>query len=88
MRISREHHLGRDEVLQRVENVADELAAKFNLRYKWHGDELKFHGTGVKGQIAVSETTVDVEVRLGFALMMLESTIRSSVEEALDHNLA
>jgi hypothetical protein len=26
-------------------------------------------------------------VRLGFALMMLESTIRASVEGALDHNL-
>lgn len=87
MKISREHHLGRDEVRQRVEKAAAELAGQYNLRYKWHGDDLKFHGTGVKGRIAVAETTVDVEVRLGFALMMLESTIRASVEGALDHNL-
>lgn len=88
MRISRQHHLGRDQVRQRVENAADVLAAKYNLRYEWHGDDLKFHGNGVKGCIAVAETTVDVEVRLGFALMMLESTIKSSIEETIDQNLA
>jgi len=88
MKISREHHLGHEEARQRVEKAADVLADKYNLRYKWRGDDLNFHGTGVKGCIAVAETTIDIEVRLGFALMMLESTIRSSVEEAIDQNLA
>lgn len=88
MKIDRQHHLGHEEVRQRVEKAADVLADKYNLRYKWHGDDLKFNGSGVKGCITVAETTIHVEVRLGFALMMLESTIKSSVEEALDQNLA
>ncbi|MCH9694183.1 MAG: polyhydroxyalkanoic acid system family protein [Gammaproteobacteria bacterium] len=88
MRISRQHHLGHEEARQRVESAAKELAGKYNLSYKWQGDDLRFHGTGVKGHIAVAETTIDIDVKLGFALMMLESTIRSSVEEAIDHNLA
>ncbi len=87
MQMKREHHLGKDEVRQRVDNLSATLAAKFNVRCHWRGDEMHFKGNGVNGCIAVSETRVDVDVKLGFALKLMEPTIRSSIEEALDEHL-
>jgi len=57
MRIERQHKLGLQEVRQRAEQVAEVLADKFNLRYHWEGDDLKFKGSGVNGRIVAAETT-------------------------------
>ena len=45
---------------------------------------LKISGSGVNGRINVTDQSVDVDVKLGFALMMLEGTIRTSIEDAMD----
>lgn len=87
MRIERQHNLGLEEVRQRVEQVAEALAVKYNLRYHWDDDDLKFKGSGVNGRIAAAETTVDVVVKLGFALMLLEDTIKSYIEQEIDQHL-
>ena len=52
-----------------------------------HEDDLEFTGTGVDGRIAVTDDAVDIDVKLGFALAMLESQIRSSIETAIDERL-
>ncbi len=88
MRIRREHTLGKVEARRRVEGISDTLATKYNLKSRWDGDDLKFSGSSVNGCIAVADDCVDVDVKLGFALMMLEGTIRSSIEDAMDQNLS
>lgn len=80
--------MGRDEVRRRVEAAADSLAGKYGLKTQWDGDDLKVSGTGLDGRISISDEQVSVDATLGFALKMLESTIRTSVEEALDKHLA
>ena len=87
MRIQKKHHLGKEEARKRVADVADELCNQYGLTSSWAGDDLKFTGTGVNGCIAVSEQRVDVEVKLGFALLMMSGTIRSSIEGALTSHL-
>ena len=87
MKIQREHGLGKDEARKRVSGVADELCDKYGLKAMWNGDELKIDGSGIDGRIAVAEQSVDVKVRLGFALSMMSSVIRTSIEDALDKHL-
>ncbi len=87
MRIRRDHALGKDEARRRVELIAGSIGEKYRLRSDWHGDDLKFSGSGVNGCIAVQDVCIDVEVKLGFALMMLEGTLRSSIEDAMDKHL-
>ena len=87
MKITRSHDLGLDEVRQRVTALADSLCSQYSLQSSWRGDELEISGSGVSGKIAVAEQSVDVDVKLGFALKMLESTIRSSIESAMDKHL-
>jgi len=87
MQVKREHQLGKDEVRQRVDSLSASLAAKLNVRTDWRGDEMHFNGSGVNGCIAVSEDCIDVDVKLGFALKLMEPTIRSWIDDALDEHL-
>jgi putative polyhydroxyalkanoate system protein len=87
MRIQREHSLGKDEARRRVVGIADELCQMYGLTASWSDDDMKIDGSGVAGRIAVSEQSVDVTVKLGFALSMMSSIIRTSIEEALDKYL-
>lgn len=87
MRITRKHALGKEEVRRRVDQVAADLRDQFNLRSDWQGDALQVTGSGVNGQIAVSDEAVDIEVTLGFSLMLMQAPIRSAIEEAMDRHL-
>ena len=88
MNIKRNHTLGLDEARKRVGDIADSLASKYGLSSSWDGDNLKITGSGVDGKIAVAASTIDVDLKLGFALKMLESTVRTSIEGAMDKHLA
>ncbi len=87
MRIRRDHDLGLDEAKRRIDAVAAQLGPRFDLRSAWQGDRLEVTGTGVNGHIAVTEEEIEVIVRLGFALMMFERTIRAELEGAIDEHL-
>ena len=87
MRLLREHSLGKDEARRRVGEIADELCSKYGLSSSWAGDEMQIKGSGINGYIAVKEQSVDVEVKLGFALTMMSGTIRTSIENALEEHL-
>ena len=88
MNIRREHSLGADEARTRVDGVAAEFGDRLGLKSEWQGDALRISGSGVKGSIAIGDEFVEVDVNLGFALMFMESSIRSSIEAALDKHLA
>ena len=87
MRLSRTHSLGTDEARRRVDKLADEIGRQFSVRSEWRGNDLQFSGSGVNGTIAVTDDKVAVDVRLGFALMMMEPAIRSAIEQAMDRHL-
>ena len=88
MKIKKDHCLGKDEARKRVADIAESLSHKYGLSSSWNGDDLNIEGSGVKGCIAVAEESVEVEVKLGLALSMMEKTIRTSLEEAMDKHLS
>ncbi|MBT8096631.1 MAG: polyhydroxyalkanoic acid system protein [Woeseia sp.] len=88
MRISRTHALGKDEAKRRVDKLADALGSQLGVNGEWRDDQLDVSGSGVNGHIIVADDTIDVDVQLGFALMLMEGTIRSAIEDAMDKHLA
>lgn len=88
MRIRREHDLGIDEARSRVEKVSARLERQFGLTSEWQGDQLYFRGAGAKGKIAITADSIEFDVNLGFALKMMEPTIRAAVNAALDEHIA
>ena len=45
-------------------------------------------GRGVTGHLKVAEDEIEIHVKLGFALKLMEGPIRSVIEKAVDEELA
>lgn len=87
MRLERNHDLGLDEAKKRVDRIRSGIESQYGLTGEWNGDTLKFFGASIKGHIIVFEQRVLVEVRLGFAMMLLEGPIKSHISAAMDEHL-
>jgi putative polyhydroxyalkanoate system protein len=86
--ITRGHTLAKDDAKKRAEELAKSLETKFNLTWRWDGDTIRFdapHGPakGTKGEVAVSDKNVRVQIDLPFLLKMLKGTVEAKVEEKL-----
>jgi putative polyhydroxyalkanoate system protein len=88
MRIRRSHNLGLEEARNRADLIAADLQEQFSLRSNWQGDALHVRGNGVTGQLMVDEQNIELDVRLGFALKLMEGPIRSAIERMIDEELA
>ena len=88
MRIRRNHELGIEEARKRADRVAADLKDQFSARWEWHGNELHVEGSGVTGRLHVDETHFELEVKLSFALKLMEGPIRSVIEKTIDEELA
>jgi putative polyhydroxyalkanoate system protein len=86
--IHRKHHMGLDEARTKVEKIAETLKEKLNSEYSWEDDTLHFKRSGANGSIAVTEDSIDLEIKLGLALRplkgMIEKTIYENLDKALD----
>lgn len=86
--ITREHSLAKDEARKRAEELATSLQTKFNLVWRWEGDAIHFDAPsgpakGTKGEVAVSDKSVRVQIDLPFLLRMLKGTVENKVHEKL-----
>ena len=76
--IEREH--GKEtieDVKADVQELADKLSAKFDLKCRWSGDNLEFKRRGAEGRIEVDAR----RVRLVMKLSMLLAPIKGEVEK-------
>ena len=87
MRIRRNHQFDREEARTRVDGLARELEQQFRLRSEWQGDRLVFNGGGASGDVVLGDGIIELNVKLGFALKMMEPVIRSAIEETLDEQI-
>jgi len=88
MRIRRSHKLGIEEARNRADRIAADLQQQFSLKSAWQGDALHVRGNGVTGQLTVDDQNIELDVRLGFALKLMEGPIRSAIEKMIDEELA
>ena len=86
--IERPHTLDHEHAREKVDRLAEDLAARYQVDYGWEGDELVFRRSGVNGRIHVEPSMLVVDVQLGFMAAMFRGAIESSVEQKLDELLA
>ena len=77
MRIRRSHNLGLEEARKRADRIAEDLREQFSFRSRWVGDALH-----------VDDHVIELVVKLGFALKLMEGPIRSAIERMMDEELA
>ena len=88
MKVRREHSLGAVEARRRVDEIAADMGNRLNLQSEWRDDGLQIKGSGVNGKIAVNEYAVEIQLELGLALILMESSIRVAIENAMDKHLS
>ncbi len=82
--ITRKHGKTMKDAKVAVNHLAKAMNKKFAVDHEWDGDTLSFARSGVSGQIALSKGVVKVDVKLGFLLMALKSSVESEIERVLD----
>lgn len=89
LRISEAHQLSPDEARQRVQTF-EEMLQKYRVKAVWKGSRADIKGTGVSGNIEVSDSAVNVVLKLGLLARAagidptrLEKSIRRRLGESL-----
>lgn len=90
--ISRSHSLGKDAARKKAEELASKLQDKLGIEWAWKSDSIHFEAKGgvakgAKGTVAVTDSSIKVEVGLTFALKLMKGTIESKINEKLDEAL-
>ncbi|MDT8438185.1 MAG: polyhydroxyalkanoic acid system family protein [Wenzhouxiangellaceae bacterium] len=69
-----------------ADQLAQDLADKFDVRYGWDGDTIVFERTGCHGEIDVDAKCVHVRARLGFFLSYLKPAVEREIHRYLDQH--
>jgi putative polyhydroxyalkanoate system protein len=67
-----------------VQKAAGGLAAEYDLGSEWHGNTLRFHRSGVDGQVSVTDSEITIDVTLGFILKPLRGKFVDYIERNFD----
>jgi putative polyhydroxyalkanoate system protein len=80
------HSMSRDEAQAAADELAADLARKFEIDYGWEGDHIHFERPGVNGSITVREKEIRIQAQLGLMLMFLKPQIENEITRYLrDH---
>jgi putative polyhydroxyalkanoate system protein len=71
-----------------VQKAADDLGAEYDLTSEWHGDTLRFHRSGVDGQMKVTASEIHLDVTLGFLLKPFKAKFVEHIEHNFDRLLS
>lgn len=81
------HDLTIAKAKQLVQKTADALGEEYDLTSEWHGDTLRFHRSGVQGQMKVTASEIHLDVTLGFLLKPFKSKFVEHIEHNFDRLL-
>jgi putative polyhydroxyalkanoate system protein len=84
IRIERPHRMSRADAKALVERVARDLEQRFDLAWRFDGDDVQFARPGVSGHMHVGDTNFVLEARLGLLLSPLKGAIERQVNARLD----
>jgi putative polyhydroxyalkanoate system protein len=82
--IAKKHSLSHPKAKAAAEKVAVDLNKRFELEYKWKGDDIEFNRPGLTGALHVGKDAVRLDCQLGFMLSLLKPTIEAEVHKQFD----
>jgi putative polyhydroxyalkanoate system protein len=87
IKYTRKHSLPLAQAKKIAQKTADDLAREYDLVSRWEGDTLHFHRAGVEGQMRVTDSQIDLAVKLGFLLKPFKAKFEQHIERHLDELL-
>ena len=80
------HSMPAEEAQKAADELAGDLAEKFEIHYGWEGDHIHFERPGVNGQITVRENEIRIRARLGLMLIFLKPVIEEEITQYLQNH--
>lgn len=84
--IKKSHSLGVDGAKEKI-GAFEELLNKYRVKIIWSGNKGTLKGTGVSGDVALSDTEIGITIKLGFlakAAGVKPDKLKGSIEKRLD----
>jgi putative polyhydroxyalkanoate system protein len=81
--IRHSHALPKAQARQAIEEIAHKLQERFDVKYAWEGDVLRFSRAGVEGTIELLEQGLHVHAKLGFLAAMFKEPIEAEIRRVL-----
>ncbi|VXB37912.1 polyhydroxyalkanoic acid system family protein [Massilia sp. 9I] len=81
--IVQEHGLSPEQARAAAQQVAQKLAAEYDLACQWDGDVLRFERSGVEGALSLEGQRAALQIRLGFFMSAFASSIETKVAEKM-----
>ena len=75
-----------EEAQKAADELASDLAEKFEINYGWEGDHIHFERPGVHGMITVRESEIRIKATLGLMLIFLKPLIEDEITEYLQNH--
>lgn len=86
--VERQHTLGREVARERAGKLVEKLQSKYDMQAEWQGDTVELKRSGITGQVAITDTLVRVDIKLGMMLSMMGGMVEAEINKALDKYLA
>lgn len=83
----RTHPLTLAQAKRVVQKTADDLADEYGLQSEWNGGTLGFNRAGVNGTIQVTESTIELQVKLGLLFKPFQAKFEKQIAHRLDELL-
>lgn len=82
--LERSHSVPIPEAKARVQKIADELAAEYDLQSEWRGRTLLFERSGLHGEMEVTASKIRLEATLSFLLRPLKNALIERIERRFE----
>ena len=86
--VVRSHSLGKEKAHQVALKIAERMKDKAQVNYRIQGDVIVMERSGVKGQLQIRETEVEVDIELGLMMRPMKGMIETKITEYFDRYLA
>jgi putative polyhydroxyalkanoate system protein len=83
IRIHAIHQLNHEDALEAADELAIDLAEKFDIDYGWDEEVIYFERPGVHGTIRVGEHEILIAARLDLLMIMLKDRIEHEIRRYL-----
>lgn len=77
------HSLPHAQARAAVQEVADKLADRFGVDYRWQGDSLQFARGGIDGRIDLAPSSLRVTAKLGLLASAFKAPIEAEIRRVL-----
>lgn len=81
------HSMSEEDAQNAADDLAGDLAEKFDIDYGWDGDLIHFERPGVHGKITVRENEIRIKAQLGLMLVFLKPVIEEEIARYLKNEL-